>query len=96
MLEQIKTILNINSSDKDPLLTVLIEQAIDEAVNYTHNEDIATLKGCISNMVVYNYNRLGTQGIDSESYSGVNFSYSADYPESIIRQLNAHRKVRLC
>lgn len=95
MLEQIKVLLNINSSDKDPLLTVLIEQAIDEAVNYTHNEDIAALHSCISNMVVYNYNRLDTLGVDSENYSGVTFNYSSDYPDSIMRQLNAKRKIRL-
>ena len=44
-------------------------------------------------MVAYNYNRLGTEGLDSEGYSGVSFNYSADYPEPIIRALKAKRKL---
>ena len=44
-------------------------------------------------IVVYNYNRLGTEGLDSEGYSGVSLNYSADYPEPIIRALKAKRKL---
>ena len=94
MLEKIKLLLGLSEDDsKDDLLTLLIERAIDEAINYTHNDDIAGYETVICSMVVYNYNRLGTEGVDSEGYSGVSFSYSADYPQSIIRQLKAHRKV---
>ena len=46
-------------------------------------------------MVVYKYNRIGTEGVDSEGYSGVNFQYTSDYPENIMRGLRAKRKVVL-
>lgn len=95
MLEKIKLLLGLTDSSKDDLLTVLLEQAIDEAVNYTHNDCLSALETSIVKMVVYNYNRLGTEGVDSEGYSGVSFAYSADYPENIMRTLRANRKVIL-
>lgn len=94
MLENIKLLLGITSTEKDALLTLLINQALDEAVVYTHNDCIEDLSTAIQTMVVYNYNRLGTEGVDSEEYSGVNFQYSSDYPESIMRMLRAKKKVR--
>lgn len=96
MLEKIKILLGINDSSKDELLTVLLDQAIEEAENYTHNNCLAGLESTICRMVVYNYNRISTEGVNSESYSGVSYSYSADYPENIMRVLKAHRKIRLC
>lgn len=96
MLEKIKLLIGPTSQGKDELLMVLIESAIDEAQNYTHNDDIAGYENVICNMVVYNFNRLGSEGIDAESYSGVRFDYSSDYPESILRQLKAHRKIMTC
>ena len=96
MLEKIKILLGINDSSKDELLTVLLDQAIEEAENYTHNNCLTGLESTICRMVVYNYNRISTEGVNSESYSGVSYSYSADYPENIRRVLKAHRKIRLC
>lgn len=54
---------------------------------------IDNLSSTIISMVVYKYNRLGTEGLDSEGYSGVSFGYSTDYPESIMRALKSQRKL---
>ena len=40
-------------------------------------------------MVVFLYNRLGTEGLNSESYSGVSYNYSSDYPEYILSALES-------
>lgn len=93
MLDKLKMLLNISDSSKDDLLTFLIEQAVEEAMAFTHNECVEELSTIIIKMCVYNYNRLGTEGLDSEGYSGVSFAYSADYPEPIIRALKAKRKL---
>lgn len=93
MLEKIKLLLGFKDESKDDLLTILIEQAIDEALDYTHRDSADELDTSIIQMVVYKYNRIGTEGVDSESYNGVNFNYSPDYPESIMRGLRAKRKV---
>lgn len=93
MLEKIKMLLDIETDEKDDLLTLLIEQATEEAILYTHNDCIDDLNTAIIRMVVYNYNRLGTEGVDSENYSGVSYGYSADYPDNIIRILKSKRKL---
>ena len=95
MLEKVKLLLGIADNTKDDLLTLLIEQAIEEAIVYTHNECVDELNTSIIQMVVYKYNRIGTEGVDSEGYSGVNFQYTSDYPENIMRGLRAKRKVVL-
>ena len=93
MLEKIKLLLNISDEHKDALLTLLIQQAIDEAIEFTHNSDTSELESTIIKMVLFNYNQLGTAGIDAESYSGISYTYSADYPEGILRSLKSKRKL---
>ena len=95
MLEKVKLLLGIADNTKDDLLTLLIEQAVEEAIVYTHNECVDELNTSIIQMVVYKYNRIGTEGVDSEGYSGVSFQYTSDYPENIMRGLRAKRRVVL-
>ena len=95
MLQKIKLLLGIADTSKDDLLNLLIDLAKNQVIDYTHNPHcLPLLEGTVCDMVVYNYNRMGTEGLSSEGYSGVSFSYSTDYPESILRSLKAHRKVR--
>ena len=93
MLENIKLLLGISSTEKDALLQLLIQQAEDEAKDFTHREDVCELQSTIEKMVVYNYNRLGTEGLNSESYSGVSYNYTTDYPEPILKMLKRYRKI---
>ena len=93
MLENIKTLLGIADDSKDELLMVLIESCINEAKNYTHNDSIIGYENVIDDMVIFRFSLLGTEGLDAETYSNVKFEYSADYPESILRQLRSHRKI---
>lgn len=95
MLQKVKLLLGIADTSKDDLLNLLIDQATNQVINYTHNPPcVLLLEDTIVDMVIYNYNRMGTEGLNSEGYSGVSFSYSTDYPESILRSLRAHRKAR--
>lgn len=93
MLENIKLLLGISSTEKDNLLTLLIQQAEDEAKDFTHREDVCELQSTIERMVVYNYNRIGTEGLNSESYSGTSYNYTTDYPEQILKMLKRYRKI---
>ena len=96
MLERIKLLLNITDESKDALLFELIQRAEEFIINYTNNEDcLENLRGTKIAMVIYDYNRLGTEGLSSENYSGVSFTYSDGYPEDIMRQLKKFRKVKV-
>lgn len=94
ILQTVKILLGITGNAKDGLLNVLISGCTEEAESYTRNSDIATIAvNTIAQMVVYRYNRLGTEGVNSENYSGASYNYSLDYPESIMRGLRMNRRV---
>jgi len=96
MLERIKLLLNITDDSKDALLNELIDNATEFAQNYINNDDaLDNLTGTIIAMVIYDYNRMGTEGLSSENYSGMSFSYTAGYSDDIMKQLRRYRKVRV-
>ena len=93
-LQRVKTLLNITDTSKDALLTELISDAEEFAKTYCNNADVVSLVGAaIVQMVVYAYNRIGSEGLNSENYSGVSFSYTVGYPDDILKQLRQYRKV---
>ena len=94
MLERIKLLLNINDESKDALLGELIENAEEFVTNYTNNASAAaSLTSAIIAMVIQDYNTMGAEGLNSESYSGVTFNYQAEYSEDIMKQLRRYRKI---
>lgn len=95
MLEKLKAMLGITDDSKDKLLRMLLDFTVEQVVNYTHNYELDKLEGVITYIAVWNYNRMGTEGVDSENYSGVSFSYSSDYPDYIKKQLQAYRRIQV-
>lgn len=96
MLERIKLLLNISDESKDALLEELIDNATEFARNFINNDAaLDNLTGTIVNMVLYDYNRMGTEGLTSENYSGVSFGYASGYSDDIMKQLKRYRKVRV-
>ena len=89
MLENIKILLGPVAEGKDELLTLLLELATDDAINRTGNNDVLAMSSVITEMVIYKFNRLGTEGLDSENYSGISYSYTSDYPANILSALDA-------
>lgn len=94
MLENIKILLGIQTEEKDELIETLISQATAEAKLFTNNNDVSMLSPVITQMVIYKYNRLGTEGLSSEGYSGVSYSYSADYPDTILSLLKSYKRIK--
>lgn len=96
MLERIKLLLNITDESKDALLEELIDNATEFAKNYINNDAaLDNLAGTLIAMVIYDYNRMGTEGLKTESYSGVSFGYASGYSDDIMKQLKRYRKVRV-
>ena len=58
-------------------------------------ENIPPENRMIQRMVVWRYNTLGTEGLSSENYSGVSYSYKGDYPDDIMQILRSYKKVRV-
>lgn len=95
MRERIKILLGIENDEKNILIDNLIKLAQDEIREFCNTEDISTFESTIIQMVMFKYNRLGTEGVTAESYSGASFSYAEDYPESIMRVLKRNRRIRV-
>lgn len=97
MINKIKILLQIPSTDntKDALLEVLLEDCMDEAVNFCGlNEYEYKLDSAVSKMVIQRYNQRGAEGITSQSYSQVSESYLNGYSSDIMNILKKFRKVK--
>lgn len=92
MLDELKTLLGLplNDESQDELLELLIKQATNEAKAKTSLSEVTPiLKVAIVKMAVYNYNRIGTEGLSSENYSGASYHYTDTYPDDIMSLLDA-------
>lgn len=99
MLDKLKVLLNITDTTdvaKDELLSILIDNAKQEIINYCNLKEYDTkLDSTLIKMVLSDYNRLGSEGIASHSYSGVSENFINGYSDDIISILNKHRKLRV-
>lgn len=92
LLEKAQLLLNV---DDEEVLEIYVDQAIQEAANFTHNDDIESYSASILNMVIYKYQKRGSEALASESFGGVSLGYLDDYPETILKELRAKRKALL-
>lgn len=89
MLEELKLLLGITSEDKDELLELLLTLVTQEAKSYTNLTSTTKLKPAILQMAIFRFNRLGTEGVSSESYAGNSYSYTDSYPETVLNLLDS-------
>lgn len=92
ILDKIKLLLpNAN----DDILSLLIDLAKDFSINYCNLSEYNTaLDNIIVKMVLEDFNKLGSEGISSKSFSGVSESYTTDYSAEIYKMLNKHRYLK--
>lgn len=95
MFDSIKLLLGLTGSEKDDLIRFLINLCSDEAKQYCNTDTVDGLENAIVQMVAFKYNRMGTEGLTSESYNSASYSYSEDYPKPILKMLNKKRKLRV-
>lgn len=81
MLDDVKTLLGIDSNDRDKLLNLLIENAEKQlkARLYKPNEPLPVeLEYIVVELTIIRYNRLGSEGMSAESVEGYSATYSQD------------------
>lgn len=94
MLNKILLILGLDSSHTN-LINALIDDATQEFKDYCNRDDVPqATEAVIVQMVICRYNRLKSEGLTSQSYSGVSESYIDGYPANILKMLNHYRKVK--
>ena len=96
MLEKLKLLLNQVDDSNDELLALLIALCKEDAYTYCNLKEYdSELDYIVIQMVIERFNRIGSEGVASQSTSGVSTSYDSFYSEKVERLLNKNRKLRM-
>lgn len=96
MLEDFKCDLGLFDGSKDKQLQRLLEKSTRTVMKFTHQERVYCEEHCseeIIELATIRYNRKGSEGLTSQSYSGVSEHYDTDIPLPIQRALISHRRL---
>lgn len=98
MLEEIKILLGEAAANyTDAQISLAYKLALAEVEGYCNREvgTDAVLKYTVEQIAVIKLNRANTEGLASQSFSGVSESYIDGYPAEIKAILNRKRKIKV-
>lgn len=96
MIEEIKILLGEASSNySDAQIGLALKISMAEVEEYCNRELDYTLRLMAERIAIIKLNRLNTEGIASQGFSGVSESYIEGYPEDIKQVLNRKRKLKV-
>ena len=94
MIENIKLMLGNSASNySDEQINYAYRRAVIEIETYCRRELDVELSMIAEEIAVIKLNRIGTEGLSNQSYSGVSEGYIDGYPDTIKKILNSKRKV---
>lgn len=96
ILKSIQLRPNMSNVDKN-LLEDMVDDAINDVrdyINFKSDETIPeSLKSIIKKIVISNINRIGYEGISSNSFSGVSTNFGDVLSKDDIRKLKRYRRL---
>ena len=96
MIEKIKILLGAAADNySDAQIELAYELAVAEIEDYCGRELDTRLELVALQIAVIKLNRSNTEGLSSQSFSGVSESYIDGYPAEIKAVLNGKRKVKI-
>lgn len=96
MIDEIKLLLGEAAANySDAQIALAYKMALAEVEAYTKREADAVLELCAEKIAVVKLNRSNTEGLASQSYSGVSENYLDGYPEDIQMILRGKRKIKV-
>lgn len=96
MIEEIKLLLGDSAPNyTDAQISLCLKLALAEVETYTRREPDKVLELVAQQIAVIKLNKLGTEGVASQSFSGVSESYIDGYPADIVSLLNQKRKIKV-
>lgn len=96
MTEDIKSLLGSSATNyTEAQIELCIEMAKTEVENYCRCSLDDSLKNAVKMIAVIKLNRLGSEGLASQSYSGVSENYINGYPTEVLEILKRKRKVKM-
>lgn len=96
MIEEIKLLLGDAASNyTDAQIGLSFKMALAEVEGYCKRAVDAELEVAVLEITKIKLNRLNTEGLASQSYSGVSENYIDGYPEHIQQLLDRKRKIKM-
>ena len=96
MLEEVKILLGAAADNyTDEQIGLCLKHAISEVESYCNREIDYDLEIIAEKIAIIKLNRLHSEGLTGQSYSGVSESYVDGYPADIIQALNRKRKIKV-
>ena len=96
MIEEIKILLGDAANNyTDAQIGLAAKMALAEVEAYCNRTIDFELEIIVERIAIIKLNRMNTEGLASQSYSGVSESYVDGYPADILAVLNRKRKIKV-
>ncbi len=96
MIDEIKILLGDAAGNySDALIGLCAKQALAEVEAYCNRVPDYELEMVAERIAIIKLNRMNTDGLASQSFSGVSESYIDGYPADILAILNRKRKIKV-
>lgn len=96
MNEDIKVMLGDAATNfSDAQINLVVKQTTAEIEAYCNRTLDTELEAVVERLAVIKLNRINSEGLASQSFSGVSESYVNGYPDDILKILNRKRKIKL-
>jgi hypothetical protein len=96
MIEEIKLLLGDSAHNySDAQISLAMKLALAEVEAYCNRDADSVLELCAEKIAVVKLLRMNTEGLASQSFSGVSENYLDGYPEDIQMILRGKRKLRV-
>lgn len=96
MIDEIKLLLGDAASNyTDAQIALVAKQALAEVEAYCNRTVDYELEMVAEKIAIIKLNRLNSEGLSAQSYSGVSETYIDGYPADIMVVLNRKRKIKV-
>ena len=96
MIEEIKLLLGAAAANyTDAQIGLAYKLALSEVEEYCKRDADSALELVAEEIAILKLNRMGTEGLASQSFSGVSENYIDGYPAHIQAILNRKRKIKV-
>ena len=96
MIEEIKLLLGDAADNfSDAQISLCLKLALAEVEAYCNRAIDYELEIIAEKIAIIKLNRLNTEGLSAQTYSGVSESYIDGYPAEILTVLNRKRKIKV-
>jgi hypothetical protein len=96
MIDEIKLLLGDRAENySDALISLCLKQALIEVESYCNRTVDLELELIAQRIAIIKLNRMNTEGLSAQSYSGVSESYIDGYPADILAVLNRKRRIKV-